>query len=145
MRHYLNALAGAIMILAPWQAASAGQEADPYLWLEEIRGEKPLEWVQAHNEATLSVLKAQPRFDEIYSQTLEVLDSDARIPYARFHGRYLYNLWKDKDHERGLWRRTTLAEYRKAEPAWEVLLDIDKLSREEGEQWVFKGGRGAVP
>jgi len=145
MRLHLDALLGVIMLVLPLQATWAGDEVDPYLWLEEVKGEKPLEWVKARNEATLSVLKAQPGFEETYAKTLEVLDSDVRIPYPQFQGKYLYNFWKDKNNERGLWRRTTLAEYRKASPKWEVLLDIDKLSREESQQWVFKGAEGLYP
>jgi prolyl oligopeptidase len=145
MRRHRSALLGVVMLLSSLQTTWAGEGADPYLWLEEVRGEKPLEWVKARSEATLSVLKAQPRFEEVYAKTLEVLDSDVRIPYPQFEGKYLYNFWKDKNNERGLWRRTTLAEYRKAAPKWEVLLDIDKLCREEGEQWVFKGAEGLYP
>jgi prolyl oligopeptidase len=145
MRQCFKALLGAIMVLLPLQTTWATDEADPYLWLEEVRGEKPLDWVKARNEATLSVLKAQPGFEEVYAKTLEVLDSEVRIPYPDFQGKYLYNFWKDKNNERGLWRRTTLTEYRKPSPQWEVLLDIDKLSREEGQQWVFKGAEGLYP
>jgi prolyl oligopeptidase len=145
MKQHWKVLLGAIMIVSPMGTTPAGQEADPYLWLEEIRGAKPLEWAKAHSEATLSALKTQPGFEETYAKTLAVLDSEVRIPYPQFEGRYLYNFWKDKDNERGLWRRTTLAEYRKPDPKWEVLLDIDKLSREEGEQWVFKGAEGLYP
>ena len=59
---------------------------------------------------------------------LEILNSDARTSRTsrRSADRY-YNLWQDKDHERGLWRRTTLAEYRKEQPAWETVLDLDAL------------------
>jgi prolyl oligopeptidase len=145
MKEHLKVLLGAIITILPISTTQAGQEVDPYLWLEEVRGEKPLEWAKAHSEATLSVLQAQPGFHETYAKTLEVLDSDVRIPYPQFEGKYLYNFWKDKNNERGLWRRTTLAEYRKPAPMWEVLLDIDKLSRAEGEQWVFKGAEGLYP
>ncbi len=145
MREVWGVLLGAIVVLVSGQTMRAGDEADPYLWLEEVRGEKPLEWVKTHNEATLAVFKAQPGFEEVYARTLEVLDSDVRIPYPQFQGKYLYNFWKDKNNERGLWRRTTPAEYRKPAPEWEVLLDIDKLSREEGQQWVFKGAEGLYP
>jgi prolyl oligopeptidase len=134
VRQQLKALLGAVMFLLPLQTTRAGDEADPYLWLEDVRGAKPLAWVKARNEATLSVLKAQPMFEDVYAKTLEVLDSDVRIPYVQFHGKYLYNFWKDKNNERGLWRRTTPAEYVKPVPQWEVLLDIDKLSQEEGQQ-----------
>lgn len=145
MRQCFKALWGAIMLVLPLSATWAGDQVDPYLWLEEVHGAKPLDWVKTHNEATLSVLKTQPMFEEVYAKTLEVLDSDVRIPYPSFEGKYLYNFWKDKNNERGLWRRTTLAEYRKPAPQWEVLLDIDKLGREEGEQWVFKGAEGLYP
>jgi len=31
-------------------------DSDPHLWLEDITGDDALEWVQAHNEPTLSDL-----------------------------------------------------------------------------------------
>jgi prolyl oligopeptidase len=145
MRQILGILSGVMVVLMSGQTTWAEERADPYLWLEEVRGEKPLEWVKAHNEATLAVLQAQPGFEEVYAKTLAVLDSEVRIPYVQFQGKYLYNFWKDKNNERGLWRRTTLAAYRRPAPQWEVLLDIDKLSREEGQQWVFKGAEGLYP
>jgi prolyl oligopeptidase len=132
-------------LLAPSYAAWAQESSDPYLWLEEVKGEKPLEWVKARNDATLAVLEGQPGFDAIRAKALEILNSDLRIPYPSFRGRYLYNFWRDEKNERGLWRRTTLHEYRKASPQWEVLLDIDKLCKEEGEQWVWKGATGLYP
>ena len=30
-----------------------------------------------------------------------------------------------------------MAEFRKAEPSWETLLDIDKLAADEGEDWLL--------
>jgi len=145
MKRHLSILLGTIMFVLPLQATQTADEVDPYLWLEEVKGERALDWVKARNEATLAVLQAQPGFEEVYARTLEVLDSDVRIPYPQFQGKHLYNFWKDKNNERGLWRRTTLAEYLKPAPQWEVLLDIDKLCREEGEQWVFKGAEGLYP
>ncbi len=143
MKQCLKVLLGAIMTVLPMSTSQAGQEVDPYLWLEEVRGEKPLEWAKAHSEATLSALKAQPGFEETYAKTLEVLDSDVRIPYPQFEGKYLYNFWKDKNNERGLWRRTTLDEYRKPVPKWEVLLDIGVSDHfvDATVQAILKGGR----
>jgi len=54
-------------------------------------------------------------------------------------GEHYYNFWRDADNPRGLWRRTTLDEYRKADPAWETVLDLDALARAEHENWVWKG------
>src|SRR6185503_20246226 len=48
------------------------------------------------------------------------------------------NFWQDARNPRGVWRRTTLAGYRLAEPDWRVLLDLDRLAEEEGENWVFQ-------
>ena len=54
-------------------------------------------------------------------------------------GPWLYNFWRDKTHPQGIWRRTTLSEFRKAEPQWELLLDIDALGKAEGVNWVWAG------
>jgi prolyl oligopeptidase len=107
---------------------------DRYQWLEDIEGDASLAWVRAH-----SATPSGPRFEALRKEILEVLDSEERIPYPYWHGELLYNLWQDAEHPRGLWRRTTLAEYRKPDPAWETLLDLDDLSAREGESWVWQG------
>jgi prolyl oligopeptidase len=112
---------------------------DPYLWLENIHGSKPLAWVRQQNEATAKRFASGAAFERARQQVLEVLDSDAHIPYVTRMGDHLYNFWRDRAHPRGLWRRTTLAEFRKEAPRWEVLLDVDALNKTEGKRWVFKG------
>ena len=112
---------------------------DPYLWLEDIRGAKPMAWVKAQNAVTEKRFARSPAFARTQAQILEVLDSEARIPFVTRRGAYLYNFWQDKAHPRGLWRRTTLAEYRKHAPKWDVLLDVDALNEAEGARWVWKG------
>jgi prolyl oligopeptidase len=111
---------------------------DPYLWLEDITGEDALDWVRAHNEPTLSELGGD-RFEQMRAEALEVLDTDARIPYVRRRGEYLYNFWRDAEHPRGLWRRTTMEQYRTQTPDWDVLIDIDELGRADGQNWVWAG------
>ncbi|MFC7479371.1 hypothetical protein ACFQX7_03880 [Luedemannella flava] len=76
---------------------------------------------------------------------LDVLDADDRIPWPRLHEGHLYNLWRDGAHPRGLWRRTTLESYRTAEPAWDVLLDLDRLAADEDENWVWQSARVLRP
>jgi prolyl oligopeptidase len=68
-----------------------------------------------------------------------VLDASDRIPGVSRRGAWLYNFWQDAKHPRGIWRRTTMAEYRKAEPKWELLLDVDALGKAEGQSWVWQG------
>jgi prolyl oligopeptidase len=110
-----------------------------YLWLEEVQGEKPLTWVQQQNEKAFSDLKGNATYQESYDQNLKLLDSSDRIAYATQRGDYLYNFWTDKDHERGIYRRTTLSEYQKETPTWETVLDIDALAKKDGKSWVYKG------
>ncbi|KGI76658.1 prolyl oligopeptidase family serine peptidase [Oleiagrimonas soli] len=120
----------------PAQGKSA---ADPYLWLEQTHGERATQWVQRENARTEKRFAEGAQFARTRDQILQVLDSDARIPYVYRMGDYLYNFWKDKQHPRGVWRRTTLAEYRKADPAWQTILDVDALGKAEGHARVFKG------
>jgi prolyl oligopeptidase len=117
---------------------------DPYLWLEDILGEEPLDWVRARNEPTVSEFSGE-EFERMRTQALEVLDTDARIPYVRRRGEYLYNFWRDAANPRGLWRRTTLDSYRSHSPDWDVLIDVDELARVDDEKWVWAGANVIYP
>ncbi|ORW63944.1 prolyl oligopeptidase family serine peptidase [Mycobacterium saskatchewanense] len=117
---------------------------DPYLWLEEVTGDEPLDWVRAHNEPTLAEFGG-PDFERMRAEALEVLNTDARIPYVTRRGEYLYNFWRDAENPRGLWRRTTLDSYRTDSPDWDVLIDVDELGRADDEKWVWGGARVIEP
>lgn len=112
---------------------------DPYLWLEDIHGAKPLAWVDERNAATRKAYADAPEFETTRSRILEVLDSEARIPGVQKLGEHYYNFWRDQAHARGVWRRTTLAEYRKSQPHWEIVLDLDALATAENQHWVWHG------
>ena len=79
------------------------------------------------------------------TEALEVLDTDARIPYVRRRGEYLYNFWRDAANPRGLWRRTTLDSYRSEEPEWDVIIDLDAIAAAEDENWVWAGAKVIEP
>jgi len=117
---------------------------DPYLWLEEVSGSEALDWVRARNEPTLAEL-CDAQFERMRIEALEVLDTDARIPYVRRRGEYLYDFWRDATNPRGLWRRTTLDSYRTDSPDWEVLIDVDELGRGDGQKWVWAGASVIEP
>ncbi len=112
---------------------------DPHAWLEDVSGEAQLDWVRQRNGVSGSELTGTPRFTAIRDEILEILDSRDNIPGVVQRGELLYNFWKDAEHPRGLWRRTTWGEYRKAEPQWEVLIDVDALAEAEGVSWVWHG------
>jgi prolyl oligopeptidase len=118
---------------------------DPYRWLEDVTGEGALSWVRERNAETMAELACGARFEALQAEIREVLDSTDRIPYITRRGEYRYNFWRDREHPRGLWRRTTLAEYRKESPDWEILLDVDALARDEGENWVYHGAQCLRP
>ncbi|MEU6312651.1 prolyl oligopeptidase family serine peptidase [Streptomyces sp. NPDC047014] len=120
-------------------------EEDPYLWLEDVSGEAALAWVRERNAETVDALTGAPGFKVLEQEMREVLDDDGRIPYAVRRGGHLYNFWQDAEHVRGLWRRTTLEEYRTDRPDWEVLLDLDALAEAEGEKWAWAGSRVLAP
>ncbi|MEP7764025.1 prolyl oligopeptidase family serine peptidase [Sanguibacter sp. 25GB23B1] len=120
-------------------SASVTSADDPFLWLEEVEGEDALGWVRERNAETAATLAATTAFERTTEQVRTVLDSDAKIPGVSKIGELYYNFWKDAEHVRGLWRRTTLDEYRKPEPTWETVLDLDALAEAEGESWVWHG------
>ena len=126
-------------------AMAADAPKDTYAWLEDVTGEKQLGWVKERNAESEGRLAQSPQFKQMEAGIREVLDSDAKIPGVQKIGDYYYNFWKDKQHERGVWRRTTLVEYRKAEPLWETVLDLDALNKAEGENWVWHGANCLRP
>jgi len=128
----------------PPDAPTLEQLDDRRLWLEEVEGEEALEWVKAKNSETVALL-GDPVKLRTYERILAILESKEKIPYV---GRVFntpsgetayYNFWQDDVHRLGIWRRTTIDEYRKASPAWETVLDLDALSKEEGVTWVWGG------
>lgn len=124
-------------------AADAPVSDDPYAWLEDVTAQRSMDWVHAQNARTDQELAQAPGFAAMQQQILGIMDSDARIPYVEKMGDYYYNFWKDAQHERGIWRRTTLDEYRKPEPKWETIIDLDALNKAEnlpeGREWVWHG------
>ncbi len=146
----MSSLAHACLIAGLLAAGTAAAKEtampqDPYAWLEDVTGAKALDWVKAQNAKTEARLADTPAFKAREAGIREVLDSDAKIPAVQKIGPYYYNLWKDRAHERGLWRRTTLDEYRKPEPKWETVLDLDALNKAEGENWVWHGANCLRP
>ncbi|HTO88469.1 MAG TPA: prolyl oligopeptidase family serine peptidase [Thermoanaerobaculia bacterium] len=141
----LRAAALALAGLAGLGAAAALSVDDHFQWLEDVQGEKALAWAREQNAKTTAVLEARPEYKPIYARTLEILDSREKIPTPELLGETVYNFWKDDTHERGIWRRTTLASYRTAAPQWETVLDVDALAKADGKPWVFHGATCLAP
>ena len=141
-RHLAALLLGIAAMTAPVAATAA---EDPYQWLEEWTTPRAMEWVNAHNEVTVKRLTNDPRYVTLYDQALAIAGAKDRIPMPSFVNGRIMNFWQDQEHLRGIWRTTTLADYRNAAPAWKTLLDIDALGKAEGKSWVFKGAQCLRP
>ncbi|KRA65436.1 prolyl oligopeptidase [Caulobacter sp. Root656] len=160
MRSLLLALLASTSLMTAAQAADPAPPADteartpladlgkddPYRWMEEIEGERPLAWAKAQNTRSLAVLQGDSRYAGLEAQALAILNAKDRVPGVSFAGDgSLRNFWQDADHVRGIWRKTTLDSYRTAKPQWETILDIDALSKAENANWVFKGASCLPP
>ena len=126
-------------------SGSGGEPVDQYQWLEDVTGARSLAWVKERNAESTSELAQSTLFKSLDGRILEILDSDERIPAIQKLGAYYYNFWRDAKNPRGLWRRTTLDEYRKAKPNWEIVLDLDLLGKDENEKWVWHGAQALKP
>jgi len=134
-----------VLSIVQAETAPSPQPDDPYLWLEDVTGDKALAWVKEQNALSTRELQASPDFEKNRLRLLSIYDSREKIPYVSKHGPFYYNFWRDEKNVKGLWRRTTLAEYKKADPAWENVLDLDQLALDEKENWVWKGFHPLYP
>src|SRR5579872_1148633 len=60
--------------------AGAADDANPYLWLSQIQGQKALAWVAAQNGRSDLALKTAPTYARDRSRILDVLNANTRIP-----------------------------------------------------------------
>lgn len=114
----------------------APQPADPYLWLEEIRSDAALAWAAERTAAT-EARYASPGRTALETRLRGILDDPDRLVVASRHGDWMYDLWRDADNPRGVWRRATRASFRSGTPEWQVLLDLDALGRSEETPWSW--------
>ena len=99
-------------------AATAASADDPFIWLEQVDSTRAMDWVRAENAKTAAVLEQDPRYPALYREALAIAQAKDRIPQPNIIGGQIYNFWQDATHAHGLWRRTTLAEYRRPQGRW---------------------------
>jgi prolyl oligopeptidase len=109
---------------------------DPWLWLEEVDSERVLTWTETQSSATLARF-ADADFAADRDALTAILNHTDKISLVTRRGDFLYDLWQDAAQPRGVWRRTTLEDYRSGTPTWEILLDLDALAAREGADWVW--------
>ena len=142
--YWTLALLAAVAVVVPI-AADDKKADDPFLWLEDVTGEKALAWVKDRNAESVKELTQSADFKALNERLLKILDSKEKIPFISKRGERYFNFWRDEKNKRGLWRSTTLDEYRKPEPKWETMLDLDALGEAEKENWVWAGAAWLEP
>ena len=143
-RFLISAAACLTAVAAVAQAPSSPE--DPYLWLEEVEGDRALTQVKQWNEATEDLLTRDPKFEQYRSRARAILDDKEQIatPDAVM-GDVVANLWRDANNPRGIWRVSPLAAYRAGKPQWQTVIDVDALGRQEGKSWVWHGADCLAP
>ena len=132
------------MVLADGAQAQprAAEATDPFLWLEEVEGERALAWVRAQNARSLAVLQGDPRFARLQAEALAIAEATDRIPTPGLRGGRVYNFWQDAEpRARPLAARPRSTATAPPTPHWETLLDFDALAAAEKANWVYKGAQ----
>jgi prolyl oligopeptidase len=142
------ALLGLVLMTISGSAIGAQQTGvpnDPYVWLEDVSGQRSMDWVHSHNAKSQAVLEADPRYQQYYAEALAIAQATDRIPYGSLIGNQVYNFWQDASHVRGIWRRTSVESYATGKPDWQTVIDLDALATAEKANWVWKGVDCARP
>ncbi|MFT3907425.1 MAG: prolyl oligopeptidase family serine peptidase [Steroidobacteraceae bacterium] len=136
---------GALSLFMSVHAAETPTADDPYLWLEQVDSPQALDWVKKENARTVAVLEQDARFATYASQARAIAENKDRIAHPSFLNGQVFNFWQDAQHVRGLWRRTSLADYGQTTPQWQPVLDLDRLARDEKANWVWEGANCLDP
>ncbi|WP_237066211.1 prolyl oligopeptidase family serine peptidase [Microbulbifer guangxiensis] len=137
MRIKVRKIAFSALALVAGNAAWAAQ--DPYLWLENVDGERAIEWVKEQNAETHSRLAEGELYQSLYQDALAALNAEDRLPELSQKGDWLYENHHNEEHPRGLYRRIKTDAFDRGSDEWETVLDIDALSAAEGKKWVLNG------
>lgn len=138
----LMMIAAVAIALAAIQAGarqSSTEQPDTYAWLEDIHGQRQMDWVQKEDARTAAVLEKDSHFAPLEAKALTALESPDRLPDPEFRNGAVYNTWRDEKSVRGIVRRTTLKDFLTADPKWETVLDYDALAKTDQQSWVGEG------
>jgi prolyl oligopeptidase len=136
-------LAGALILVAASLATAAPADtsvsvSDPFSWLEDVHSDRSADWVKAENAKTIAALEGNTEYPQLYSDAVAIAGAEGRLPAPRFIAGEIYNFWQDTAHPRGIWRKTSLADFRQVAPQWATILDVDALAQNQGTDWVWQ-------
>ncbi|MBI1211284.1 MAG: prolyl oligopeptidase family serine peptidase [Alphaproteobacteria bacterium] len=124
---------------------TAQASSDPNIWLEDVHSSKALKWVEAENAKTAARLETDPRYEIYRKEALAIFTAQDRIASPEFRAGGIDNIWQDDEHQHGIWRHSSLAAYLAGRPDWHTLIDLDRLSKAEGRNWIWKGASCLQP
>ena len=58
----------------------AQAQEDPYIWLEDVTGDKPMAWVKEQNAHSQPLLESKPGFKALHERLVAIYNSRERIP-----------------------------------------------------------------
>jgi prolyl oligopeptidase len=134
---YLLGLAAGTALSLSVPAQTTGE--DPFLWLEQVHGARATLWVQAENAKTSAALESNPLFYSLFNDARLIAEAKDRIPEPSLVGGRIFNFWQDAEHEHGIWREVSQADFQTTDPPWRTVLDLDALSGAEKANWFWKG------
>src|SRR5262245_32195144 len=127
-------------------ATEAAVGTDAFSYLEDANDARARAWVEAQNERTLRELRNDRRYHAYFQAALESERADGKANDAGLIAKpgwmwlqdgWIYQVWVDDRHSRGLWRRAALASFLQKKPQWQELLDMDALCAAERQDWTF--------
>jgi prolyl oligopeptidase len=98
-----------------------------------------MQWVNAENARSMKVFESDPHWQPFVEEAVKLAGNPERLPVPILRGTEAYNSWRDKDHPRGVLRKTTVADYVSPNPHWQTVIDFDALGAQEHVNWVSKG------
>ena len=145
MRTLILALSAGALLAFGLAIAQVPDPSDPYIWLEDVHGERAMDWVKAENAKTSAALDTDALYQQLFAEAKTIAESQDRIPQPNLLHGAVYNFWQDAEHVHGIWRRTGLSDYQTSAPHWHTVIDLDALSKAENANWFWKGARCAEP
>jgi len=127
------------LLIFSFSAAAADIPYDPFIWLEEVQGEAPVAWADQRTNETIKKLEQDPSFEKTKAEALKILAADDKVTFASYRNGFMWEFRQDKSNPRGVIRKTTLEEYKKNQPQWETIFDLDALENKENQNWVYHG------
>ena len=121
-------------------AQQAASTDDPYIWLEDVSGQRAMDWVNSHNAKTQAVLEADPRYQQFYDEALAIAQAKDRIPYGTFSAARSTISGRTPTMSAASGGSTSARRLRDpAARSGTTVLDLDALAKAEKANWVLKG------